>query len=385
MRGVDNAARGGAPAWFLAAVLCAAAGCSAAGDEATPPSIDVDDGTISLESKGGGHHAPNGKKLFERETFGGNGRTCATCHSAKTGTVSPLEAQKRYAKDPNDPLFRSIDSDDGVGRSFTRLLEDATIRVTIPLPPGWSLLDDPTATTVTFRRGIPTTLNVPSLDDVFMYDGRNTSLEEQALGAINSHYQPLRQPTPAELSAIAAHQQTNPFFSDPKLRKFAQGGPAPTLPQGRTPAEKRGRRWFVRSAEGICSHCHAGPMLDETSEFLLAPAPPGTRFFTAFVSELNKKNAPVRTFVIQHADGTTETLASPDPGRALVTGNVADANTFRIPTLWGAKDTAPYFHDNSARTLEELASHYSDYFQIVIGTPLTPQDQADIIAYQKLL
>ena len=44
-----------------------------------------------------------------------------------------------------------------------------------------------------------------------------------------------------------------------------------------------------------------------------------------------------------------------------------------------------YFHDNSARTLEELASHYSDYFQIVIGTPLTPQDQADIIAYQKLL
>ena len=80
--------------------------------------------------------------------------------------------------------------------------DDATIRVTIPLPPGWSLQDDPTATSVTFRRGIPTTLNVPSLDDIFMYDGRNASLEEQALGAINSHYQPRRQPTAAELSPI---------------------------------------------------------------------------------------------------------------------------------------------------------------------------------------
>ena len=30
-----------------------------------------------------------GRRLFERETFGGNGRTCETCHSQDTGTVSP--------------------------------------------------------------------------------------------------------------------------------------------------------------------------------------------------------------------------------------------------------------------------------------------------------
>jgi hypothetical protein len=30
----------------------------------------------------------NGKKLFERETFGGNGRTCLTCHSKLTGTLT---------------------------------------------------------------------------------------------------------------------------------------------------------------------------------------------------------------------------------------------------------------------------------------------------------
>ena len=29
----------------------------------------------------------NGKHLFEKETFGGNGRTCQTCHSKRTGTA----------------------------------------------------------------------------------------------------------------------------------------------------------------------------------------------------------------------------------------------------------------------------------------------------------
>src|SRR5262245_16850266 len=47
----------------------------------------------------------DGQQLFERETFGGNGRTCVTCHSRKTGTVSPRDAQARFQANPNDPLF----------------------------------------------------------------------------------------------------------------------------------------------------------------------------------------------------------------------------------------------------------------------------------------
>ena len=109
------------------------------------------------------------------------------------------------------------------------------------------------------------------------------------------------------------------------------------------------------------------------------------RFFTAFVSELNKKGAPVRNFVVHNANGTTTNIASPDPGRALITGNPADANFFRIPTIWGVKDSAPYFHDHSARTLDDLAQHYSDYFQIVGLPALTAQEQSDIVAYVKLL
>lgn len=46
-----------------------------------------------------------GRRLFEEETFGGNGRTCLTCHSRKTGTVSPQDARRRFEANPQDPLF----------------------------------------------------------------------------------------------------------------------------------------------------------------------------------------------------------------------------------------------------------------------------------------
>jgi hypothetical protein len=54
--------------------------------------------------------ARNGKFLFDKETFGGNGRTCVTCHTKKTGTVSTGDIQERFAKDLDDTLFRSPDS-----------------------------------------------------------------------------------------------------------------------------------------------------------------------------------------------------------------------------------------------------------------------------------
>lgn len=328
---------------------------------------------------------PNGKKLFEKETFEGNGRTCRTCHTKETGALSPEQVQEAFDCDPDDPLFRAIDSDDGLGLSYERLLADATILVDIPLPAGWTRVDDPAATSARFARAVPTTNNVPSLDVLFMADGRFTTLETQALGAVHAHAEPGREPTEAELEAIAEFQQTNKFFSSNKLKQYANGGDAPTLPQGHTQSQKRGRNWFVPSAAGVCGHCHAGPMLNETSEFLLAPLPPGSRFFTAFVSELNKAGNPVQSFEVDNGDGTTQIVQTPDPGRALVTGNVAELNFFRIPTVWGAKDTAPYFHDNSAATLEDLMQHYSDYFQIVGLPPLTEQEQADIIAYMQLL
>jgi hypothetical protein len=356
---------------------------------------DVDDGGSLSASRdddelaaGPWHRAgnddhENGKKLFEEETFGGNGRTCRTCHSAETGTLSPAQVQAAFADDPQGPLFRAIDSDDGTGASYERLLADATVLVSIPLPPGWSLADDPGATEVVLARGIPTTMNVPSLDDLFMVDARFDTLEAQALGAVNGHAEPGRQPTPAELAAIAGFEQTNKFFNDNRLKDWANGGPPPELPPGETESEIRGREFFVPGPNGLCALCHAGPMLDETSEFL-PPLPEGVRIFTAFVSELNPGNRPVQTFVVETDEGTVE-VQTPDPGRALITGNLADLNLFRTGTLWGAKHTAPYFHDNSAADLHELVDHYSDGFVLGGFPAFTDQQKEDIVAYMNLL
>ena len=39
-----------------------------------------------------------GRRLFDVERFGGNGRTCRTCHSNRTGTFSPEEALARLTR-----------------------------------------------------------------------------------------------------------------------------------------------------------------------------------------------------------------------------------------------------------------------------------------------
>lgn len=341
------------------------------------------------------HDLAQGRKLFERETFGGNGRTCRTCHSRETGTTSPEDAQRRYAADPADPLFLADGSDDGQGHGTTRMQKDATVLVRIALPDNVSLAHDPAARSVVLRRAIPSTLNTPALDDVLMLDGRQPDLMAQARGAIADHAQATRTPRNDELAQIAAFQQTPGFFSSLTMLKYAYFGVKPELPQGRTESEKRGRRFFVDAPPqgdfktGLCSGCHSGPMLNETNEFV--PVPPfrrGGRFQSVGVAEFNAAANPVIDFVFRNPDGTTTTVSSPDPGRALITGNPEDTesvNAFKIPSLWGVARTAPYFHDNSAKTLEDVARHYALFFSVVSPIVLTPEDQADMVAYMKLL
>ena len=366
--------------------------------------------TAVVTSANGSGAAPGlileGKRLFEQETFGGNGRTCQTCHSALTGTVSPADAQKRLAQNPNDPLFLHDGSDDGLGNGASRMLNDATVLVTIPLAANVSLLEDPDARTVTVRRAIATTMNSPALDEQIMLDGRQPSLEAQAAGAILDHAQGVP-PSAAAAHAIAEFQRTNGFFSSPEVRRFAlESGPAPELPKGQTASEKRGRRFFEDVPPdptdgfkpGLCSHCHSGPLLNKTNQFAEAfiglPIPAGQRFSNVGVSEFNAAQNPVHTFVFNKGTPQQVTIASPDLGRAMVTGQLEQpvplldqVNSFKISPLRGIRHTAPYFHDNSAKTLEDVAAHYALFFNVVTGgfIVLTPQDQADIVAYLKLL
>lgn len=396
----------------LTRMVAAAAGvflaaCAAAeGDRAASTSSAILEGTDPLlalvEPSGGEDSAASsygnckfpsrGERLFKCETFGGNGRTCSTCHRDATGTFSPAEAQALYARDRRDPLFRPIDSDLGLGLTYARLLDDAVVRVTVDLPPNVTIAEMPTARSVVLNRSVPTTINTPALDPVLMWDGRAPTLEAQALGAIHGHAEGTIEPTASQLSAIAKYEKT--LFSSDVLRAFAAGGAAPELPPGNTDAEKRGRVAFVKGPNGKCAFCHDGAMLDQTNEFNIDKSSPiGSRFGVAFVSELNDAHNPVLTYLFTKPDGTVAQVQSADPGRALITGNSADGfpAQFKIPTLWGVSKTAPYFHDGSAKTLEDVGAHYQKFFDVLAVRFQTPsviisdQERDDIVAYLKLL
>jgi hypothetical protein len=350
---------------------------------------EMDDETT--ESVGEVAQAIRGEFAFKRQTFGGNGRTCVTCHDDATGSVSPASANARFLADPGDPLFRPLDSDDGVGGDYTRMLAHATIRVGLALPAGVTLARDPGATSVVVQRGIPTTLNTPALDPVLMADGREPSLASQAKHAVHGHAEATRAPSPGQLKEIVAFESG--LFSRPELAAYAAGGDAPALPEGVTDAERRGKTFFDPVAatadeplRGFCAHCHGGPMLNETNAFAPPSVPVGSRFADVRVSARNALGLPLISFVFASPTGNV-TVTTPDPGRALITGNVKDANKFKIPSLWGASRTAPFFHDNSAATPEEVAAHY-DFFLRGISRgalSLSAQQQADIAAYLRLL
>lgn len=376
-------------------ITIAAAGCE--------PAVSTDPAALSDAE------VREGRRLFDHETFGGNGRTCRTCHSPANGTLTLEQIADRFAEDPAGPLFRGDGTDDGQGNGTSRIRTDGTILVRIPLPPGVRLAADPAATHVTLRRGIPSTMNTPALDPVLMYDGRAPDLVEQARGAVVDHAAPTVLPTDDELALIAAFQQTPGFFTSAALADFAAGGPPPELPPGNTASEQRGRRFFddvplaPPSVRGVCAICHSGPMLNDSNGKNPLPVPPffvpaGTRFQSILSTEFLPNGDPAQEYLVDQPDGSVVSVVHPDPGVALISGDMrgfpfGDLGEFKIPSLWNIRHTSPYFHNNAAKDLDEVIDHYAAFFEfatpiVLPGQPpivFTEQDKADLKAFLMLL
>jgi cytochrome c peroxidase len=84
--------------------------------------------------------------------------------------------------------------------------------------------------------------------------------------------------------------------------------------------------------------------------------------------------------------------ARPDLGRFLVTGREEERGAFKVPTLREIEHTAPYMHDGSLRTLEEVVEHYNkgglknpQLDQRIKPLNLTDQDKKDLVAFMKAL
>ena len=356
------------------------------------------------------------RAFFDRhlDGLGGNGRACADCHMASDHfQLSPADVEARFQDlqrrrlrhpDADDPLFRPIDADDfrtngDAAADYSNLRQNGLVRITFTLPPNIKLIDPRTnapssETFVDVWRSVPTVANVALTgpDDVnpwtrgpnafggYQLDARVATLQDQALGALVNHAQIDGVPSQDLLDDLASFQRV--LFTNHRVRGLADAvrdgtQPLPDADPRLTELEQQGKDVFMRA----CSQCHGGPGGSNGQAPVVrfhdiatqCPRPVDTvspaRFTFAACAPQLARNA--RTYEITMPNGSKIRRTSSDPGRALLTGVVGgvpaqdDWNKFDMPGLHGISQTAPYFHNNSAATLEDVVDHYIEFFKRV--------------------
>lgn len=367
-----------------------------------------------------------GRKAFndrELTKLGGNGRSCADCHMPSEGfQLSPAAAKARFDalqeelqhnKNADDPLFRPVDADDfringGYATDFSNLVDNGLVRVTMPLPLNVRLIDPATGqptgeTSVDLWRAVMPVNNVaitgpdsvlpiwppgaprppimgqdpngPNRQGGYQHDARFGTLQEQARGALFAHAQVSVEPPQRMLDDLAAFQST--LFSSSAVETLAGAilsgsTPFPDPDPELNELEQQGKVVFNRS----CAQCHGGTLHPGGSTPETAFVRPIVRYhniFTACPRPTTDGFAPcpdrlarnARTYRITLANGAFQFVTTSDPGRLLLTGQPADLNIMDVTQLRGISRTAPYFHNNSAATLEEVLDHYDALFRRV--------------------
>jgi cytochrome c peroxidase len=351
--------------------------------------------------------------------LGGNGRACATCHDPDDNfQLTPAKAAARYAADPNDPLFNPIDADDFVANGtsahdFSTLTQAGLIRIRFNLPANFRLVDDTTGlvtdeTFVDIWRSVPTVVGVgqtgndgytpawnrgPNTQGGYQLDARVDNLQDQALGAFTNHAQITNfDPTTHSniLDALKAFQESLPVHEADPI----------------TPGsiEDTGRAVFQKS----CANCHNGeggsnpvvqtPAIVHYHDITTAcPPPTGPAWHFPACAPAIQKNARTYEITFNTPSGPVkQRRRTTDPGRAILTGFVFSApppvppatcaappcgppplddwQKMDIPSLRGVSKTAPYFSNNKAATLDDVVTHYEEFYKRVnfINSPTAP-------------
>jgi cytochrome c peroxidase len=331
-------------------------------------SLDPVSGTLADDVETTDPLVARGAELFFNETFGGNGRTCGTCHRAENNlTIDPAFIATLPQSDPlfvaeNNPALAPLENPDLL-RKRGLIVENV------------DGFDDPTHKFV--MRGVPHTLSLSLTNGIaneFLGEppdhrlgwsgdgapGRGT-LHEFAFGAIMQHFTKslarrpgvdFRIPTEEELDALEAFQL---FTGRQKTTDFSFfDGIVPTDPHA-----SNGSSLFFNVG---CNNCHTD--LSGFPDF-------SNLNFNTGVANLTPE--------LPTDDGFT-------------VAGVGDG-TFNLPPLAEAADTPPLFHNNSAATIEDaVAFYFSPTFNaspsgggFFINQQLTPDQQGDVAAFLRVV
>jgi len=204
-----------------------------------------------------------------------------------------------------------------------------------------------------------------------------------------------KEPVYPRLFSDAFPGQTDAFTVDNVTRAIASF--ERTLLSGRSPYDRyrttlddkaipleahRGQDLFFSDAVG-CFNCHAGFNFAQPVDFV-GRASVEIAFHNTGLYNVDGRGA----------------YPPPNTGVHAVTGDPADMGRFKAPTLRNIALTAPYMHDGSQATLDEVLSHYAAggrrvtqgptrgdgsksplKSRFITGFTLTPGDRADLIAF----
>jgi hypothetical protein len=361
------------------------------------------------------------------QAFGGtvvsNGRSCFTCHRGVQATALGLPPSPLSALIPlTDPLFTGMDSDAQGDPDGMRNLDELGLMKYRPHRFNLSRPEtDPFRKCFAWRKSIHL-INV-AFASGFLSDARGRAMFEVDRGAVFSH----TQDSDNRFDDLFTVQDSNDLeafqfgiLSDPRLAALRDpddpmyavlvNDPFYTVPIA-TAAQRRGSEVFRKS----CMTCHNTPNVfnnlsnvealgdDTRPPSFPSFAPAVGRTFNVGVSERNRHHlrfthddgggrfSPI-VLPLANEDGSTTMLTvTLDLGLGAITARMEDVGRFKVPQLRGVKHNAPYFHDNSALSLEEVVDYFnSDYYNrskdgSKFPIHLDAHQRADLLAFLEIL
>jgi hypothetical protein len=122
---------------------------------------------------------------------------------------------------------------------------------------------------------------------------------------------------------------------------------------------------------GTCTTCHNTPNVGNHST--AAPLDIG-------IADAGRRTRDLPMYTLRNRT-TGEVRQTTDPGRALITGRWTDISKFKGPILRGLAARAPYFHNGSAASIDQVV----DFYNIRFGIGLTSRERADMVAFLRAL